>query len=405
MAKRHCSGRNSLGKSRHGQGGVAVILALIFLVIALGIIISGTTSMRTHRINAETWFKLHGQANAFAKAGLTEALAWYRRQSTQPVTTFAPALDQGAVPPVLDTMDPAVGLVREFEITGSLYGRYEVPLNEVEDISLSRGMMSDCGGVWLLLSRGYVYRRNDPTKEFNETPNTVLTRTHLTTEIRRFTLTPPAKAAICAPSGTDLDIYGSNSKVYGEDYPAVAYLRNTGLPTLQGTITGGSQQIPASAGDPIPTPEEAFGIPAVFGDLSKDDLRSLSDVIVETSLDFPCPMAKNTIVFADCSLSFDSTRPLKLNNGAGILIVDGNLYINAGINPCYFTGFIYVTGNVYIYATSVVRGQIVAKGRYYQYSASDAVEVEYDDGAIEALLAEIGQYRFSRTTTNPHEKD
>ena len=61
-----------------------------------------------------------------ADAGIVDAYAWLRRQQVQPVTTFAPRRDLAAVPPVNETDDPTLGLVREVELLPSLWGRYEV---------------------------------------------------------------------------------------------------------------------------------------------------------------------------------------------------------------------------------------------------------------------------------------
>src|SRR5262249_6074810 len=111
---------------RQGERGIALVFALFFTIIALGVTIAGTLFMRANRERLETAFASHGQAVEFARSGLVEALGWFRKQTAQPVTAFQPQLDETARPPVLDTSEPDVGIVREFQISGSLWGRYEV---------------------------------------------------------------------------------------------------------------------------------------------------------------------------------------------------------------------------------------------------------------------------------------
>ncbi len=382
---------------RGRPGGSALIMGLVFAILATSLMLAGLVAMQSNRLTGETWFRMRGQASAFAKAGLVEALSWFRKQSAQPVTTFAPKKDTTAVPPILDTDDPSIGLVREFEISGALWGRYEVPLSEVEDISSSRGVPAGSGTVWKLVSRGIVFKRVSPSVPYNQAPNQVLARGELATEIRRFALTPPAKAAICSPQGSSIAISGTNSQIMGGSMPALAYLRNTGSPSVSGsTIQGGTYVIPPDPSDPIPTVEEAFGTEAVFGGVNEEDIRSMADLVVTSNAQFPSPVPPNTVVFADCDLSFSTAHPLKLSNGSAIIYVKGNVTIQQGVNPCYFSGFLYVTGNFSMRATSVLRGQVVALGSVHVSTSADTAEVDYDEAILNVLMEEIGQYRISR---------
>src|SRR5690606_18676464 len=149
--------------------GIAFVLGFFFAIIVAGLVATGTLVLSSTRTRTEVNFRLHGQAAQFARAGLTEALGWFRRQTTQPVTVFAPVLDTTVTPPVLDTMDPDVGIVREFEIAGVIWGRYEVwkawagdpdperlawrQQVQVEDISAERGI-AGAGNVWRVRSVG-----------------------------------------------------------------------------------------------------------------------------------------------------------------------------------------------------------------------------------------------------------
>ena len=116
-------------------------------------------------------------------------LGWFRKSPVQPVTAFTPVLDPAASPPVLETNDPVVGLMREFQISGPIWGRYEVwkqwdadpdpqrlawrQRMQAQDISARVGATGN-GNVWKLKSVGFVFRRIDPNVAFDQYPNQVL---------------------------------------------------------------------------------------------------------------------------------------------------------------------------------------------------------------------------------------
>ncbi|MEO6595405.1 MAG: hypothetical protein ABIP94_11695, partial [Planctomycetota bacterium] len=167
---------------RSGERGVALILAILFTIIVVGITVTGSLILRAHQSKTKVNFVARGQAVQFSKSGLIEALGWLRKQTAQPVTDFEPQLNTGVSPPILDTINPIVGIAREFQITNSVWGRYEVwkdwaadpdPVRlawrnqmQCEDISSMRGNLSP-GSVWRLRSLGYVFRRLDSTVPFN----------------------------------------------------------------------------------------------------------------------------------------------------------------------------------------------------------------------------------------------
>src|SRR5262245_58891014 len=176
---------------------MALIWSLFAAVVTSGIIVAGTTTFLAIDKLGTAEFRVDGQARAVAEAGMTDSLAWYRRQTVQPVATFAPQRNLVATPPLNETDDPAIGIVREYEINmPSLWGRYEVrkpvaaetwtdanangrydygeayvdangngkrdAARELQDITLARGM-SGSGGVWRILSHGMIFRRTDPS--------------------------------------------------------------------------------------------------------------------------------------------------------------------------------------------------------------------------------------------------
>ncbi len=172
--------------SRADERGLALILGLLLTIIVSGLTVTGTLLLRAHLQKNRTSFAAKSQALQVARSGLAEGLNWLRRQTSQPVLAFAPQLNTGATPQVLDTIDPNIGLVREFKITGKTWARYEVwkdwPGDPVparlawrqqyrcEDISSPRAQMG-AGAVWRLRSIGYIYDRVDGNVAFNQAPN------------------------------------------------------------------------------------------------------------------------------------------------------------------------------------------------------------------------------------------
>ena len=85
------------GEDRSGERGVALVLAVLFTIVVVGITVTGTLILQAHRSKTSTNFITHGQAVQFSKSGLIEALGWMRKQTSQPVVTFSPQLDLSAM--------------------------------------------------------------------------------------------------------------------------------------------------------------------------------------------------------------------------------------------------------------------------------------------------------------------
>src|SRR5688572_28549507 len=107
--------------NRETERGVVLLWAVMVLVVLLGVIASGIESQMALDRWSRTALARHGQARAVAEAGVVDAFAWFRRQQVQPVSTFAPRRDLAAVPPINETDDPTIGLVRDYEIQPSLW--------------------------------------------------------------------------------------------------------------------------------------------------------------------------------------------------------------------------------------------------------------------------------------------
>ncbi len=402
--------RSSLVSSRHAmdrarERGMALIFALFFAIIALGITMSGAIFVQAHRDSTSIHFASNGQAMEFARSGLIEAIGWYRKQTAQPVTTFSPQLDAAATPPLLDTIDPDIGIAREFEISGSLWGRYEVWKdwsadpdaerlafrNQVRciDISDERGNLSP-GSVWRIRSVGYVFRRQDPTLAFDATPNRVVAKEVVETEIRRLALQPPGQAALCTRTASTCRIF-TRGRIYGGNTAAGIYHQiSTGSVTVSGTgalVTGGIS--------PNATYDDSMT--AVFG-VSLTELKGMADSILVDPDEFPSPLPKDAVVVADTNLIFDAARPL---SGTGVVVVNGNVTIEQS-SYSSFSGLLYVNGNLSVREPSELQGAIVVTGTVTVQGASDYATVTFDDGIVNRLRQTLGTYRQASATTRPY---
>jgi hypothetical protein len=387
--------RRAVG-DRNGERGLALVVAVFFAIIICGLVFSGTMALKTHRTKTETSYRLHGQAIQLARSGLYEALAWFRKQTSQPVVTFAPQRNTAATPPILDTEDPDIGTVREVEIAGSIWGRYEVwkrwdtdpdPVRlawrnrvRAEDVSLQRGAAT-LGTVWRVRSIGIIYLRKDASRPYHQAPNQVLARDLAETELRRLTLAPPGQAAICTstPSGSSVNNRG---KVSGTPGAGIFYRAAAGNPTVAAGSVIGLPPL-SSSGTYNSTTKAVFGV-------TEDELRSLADDIVTTSASFPSPLPTASLLFAETNLTFDAARPLR---GNGIVYVRGNVVLTAGSNS-WFTGLLYATGTVTITAPCELSGTVVALGRVTVAGAMDIANVTFDEAVLNKLRTESGQYRI-----------
>ncbi|MBI5853101.1 MAG: hypothetical protein HZB39_18985 [Planctomycetes bacterium] len=383
-----------------GERGNALILAMFFVVVAASLVFVGALSTDTMRDRTTTQFRLRSQASQFARSGLTEAISWFRRQTTQPVTAFAPSNDLLASPPRIDTDEPDIGLVREFRIEGRIWGRYEiwkpwsadpvpgrVPLrNALQALDVSTERTFGPGGTaWRLRAVGYVFDRRNEALGFDTAPNHVLARQVFEAEILRLRLSPPGAAALSIRDGSAVTIR-ANARVDGGTTGAGVYSKNgTGSPSVAGVLTG-SPGFSSDANYSCST-ETVFGV-------SERDLVTTADLVVESSQDLPSTLPANALVVIDAgNITFDSTHPLR---GSAVVYVRGDVTIAAG-SASSFSGLLYVAGNLRITAPADVDGSIVvADGHTAELiGTGDWVRVAYDSEILDHLRREIGQYRIT----------
>ncbi len=389
-------------QSRIEERGNALILAIFLLIITIGLTVSSAEFLKAHKTKADVSFTLYGQASQFAQAGLTEATNWFRRQTVQPVTTFAPVLDNLATPPIVDTVDADVGLVREFQIRGTLWGRYEIWKQwdtdpdaerlswrqnlQAKEISEQRGH-PQAGAIWRIKSVGYVVNFQDGNVAYNQPPNEILATEMLESEISRIVLTPPGAAALAVGDGNSAVINAMGRIIGGGGGAGITYPSGSGTPN---DGPAGDNRVTGLPGmSPIPdyddSPEAVFGV-------SENDLRSMADIVVADMANFPVPVPQNKIVFVDhANVAFDAATPLL---GTGIVYCVGKVALSQGSNSS-FSGLLYANGNLVIREPSEIRGAVIATGNVTIQGSKEFATLRYDAGILDALRDSFSNYRFS----------
>ncbi len=380
---------------RRRESGSTLIWALVAFIVVGGVVIAGTQTLRATSRQVEITFRTEAQALDVARAGIIDAFAWFRRQTSQPVATFAPSLDLSASPPINETDDPSIGLVRDFEISPGYRARYEVrryvdldangaidPGEGVADLTDLR-QLSGAGVVWKVESRGFVYRQIDSSVAWDQDPNYRVAGAIASSEIRQLAVVPPGEAAICCNTGSGVTT-GSKSRLIATGATAIVHAETTGTPNTSGAEIAADQ---TSAG--IPDYDASWN--AVFG-ATPGELREMATLRLEAGASIPSPLPDLAFVFAEGDITVTSAAPLQ---GTGLIVVDGDLTLEAG-NNSYFTGIIYVTGNYVQRAPSLVRGTVIVLGTAEVRGSGDIAELVFEADVTNLINGEIGPYRLSR---------
>lgn len=404
------------------ESGVILIWAVLCLVLIAGIIFAGNTEYRALDEISKSAYAAGGQAHAVAEAGVIDAYAWIRRQSTQPVTAFTPQLDPEAHPPINETEDPTVGLARTFEVAPGLWARYVVARGEppepysdangngrfdpgepyedlngdrrrtpgtgTRDVTSERGLPG-AGTVWLIESLGRIYRRSDWALPLGVGPNVQVASARIATEVRRLTVIPPAAAALCSRRG-DLVVVGSRGRIRGDT--AIAYAEHTGAPTtFEGEVPGARTAVPGYS-DYV---EDVFGV-------SWSLLKSMADISTSDPEEgVPATIPDFSLVVISGDVKFTQKRPLR---GTAIVVVEGDCEIESGSNS-FFNGVLYVQGNLKARAPSYLRGTVIVTGESdIQGTGGDYCEIEHDPDTLNLLQVKMGQYRYTKARYTPAPK-
>ncbi|MBK8096162.1 MAG: hypothetical protein IPK26_03595 [Planctomycetes bacterium] len=365
------------------EAGSALIWSLFFVSVTTGLMLSHSWEMRANRKQMDVRFRQIEHARSFAKSGLVETASWFQKQTVQPVTVFAPRREPTAEPPIDETDEPTIGLVREFEVRGSLWGRYEIRKDETVDVSANYGAAA--GTVWDVGARGILFQRLDAGKAFDRYPNFVIAVQTTRTEVRTMIVNLPAPTALVIPDPGNLTMTG------------------TGV-----TISGGSQAGIAcdSALAPLATPPSVSGSPAVLPlpglqvgpeslfAMRAEKLELLADLTV-TSEEWPVrrPLA-DRFAFASSTMVVLETAPLL---GSGVLFVNGSMKVAPGSNS-EFEGLIVINGDASLHGPFSVRGSLVVSGHLELHSESGPVELIYDTAVLTRVQDQLGRYHKSKET-------
>jgi len=362
--------------------GTALAYAL-GLVLICSMLMAGGAGLIVGSLKGGSVHLARSQVENVTKAGFRDAVMWFRRCETQPVTVFDPTYD--------DSEDPKIGLVSSFPInvTQGVWGRYEVDRNAVRDLSSQKGRDAR-GTVWEIPTTGYVYEAKDPTKPFDSPPNKIVARTSMIGEITRITITLPP-SAIISYRGMQITI-GSNVIVNGGDegsgIAGVTHESGTGKTNIHGEVTGDPPIVQIDNMD--------IEVLTVFG-VSQEELRNMCDYVVDDVEELPYPLPEMVFVYINGNVSFSKTTPL---TGGGLLFVNGNVSIPAGTGS-EFTGLVYVMDEFSAAAQLEITGSLVVRGSIAITGGPGQSIITYDAEVLEALNRSISQYRESKSIHIP----
>lgn len=395
-------------KRRH-ESGMAMVTVLMLTSVML--LLAGASTRLIIRSQKDTseQFTAHAQAGNVAQAGLQDAIGWFkdsdRAQPVQaPVT--ASCADEGFNPVYSEdeleseTIDEDTGIVRDYRISGNIYGRYIVPRNDcdspknqaVKDVSVQRGKTSASaipnGTVWSIFSKGIVYIREDFTKNSDsysftlgpdEAPNRILSQASVQSEIVRIAMrAPTSPVSVTASSGGHT--FGNRCHLIGDDNAtsAINYFSGGSLPSAS-LITPNTLAMREANPERLTT--EAF-----FG-ATQNELRGLSDRVYNNLGSIP-ERINFSITYLQGDFTFTPAKPLI---GEGLLYVDGNLTLAASSNSL-FTGIIYVNGQLNIGRDNSLSGAVIAS-RVNCNVTSGNTSLEYNHNVVRNTQNRLGLYR------------
>lgn len=385
-----------------GRKGSVIFLVIVFIasLALVGVAMQWLQVMNKSSMHQRNQF---AQGDNIARAGLTDAMSWFKRQSCQPVRqtscggytypdmAFFPRVASG------DTIDEGIGLVHEYPITSDsfLWARYEVRRScvapnsptyaslAVHDVSPLRiqGANAGDGLVWQISSIGYVYRKLNGSVPYNQSPNQIVSQAAATTEIRRVGISLPANAAAITVNASNVSLTNGSRLLGGS---------NIGLLYNTGTVPAGSAPyVIPNSNNSGPNPIDPQSIFSV----TPADLKLVADYLFPSGAILPPTLPTMAIVYIDGNASFDTTHQLI---GSGILYVNGNLTVASNPNTL-FSGVIFVTGNVNITGPASISGSLIAQGSLTLATGSDISEVTYDGNIINTVRQQVTQYRENKS--------
>lgn len=412
---------HSLSRVFSSPRGSALVIAVVLMLVASMLIVVGARLLSDMNKQTQQQTLAVAEAENAARAGLTDAIDWFGRQtlSSPYVSYYFP--NSGATPvpnPAYsyiddpfaptqnavkqDTMDDSIGIVQQYPINGAnlrltnttnLWARYEVhrqsnpatPVpaptatytwsQSVHDITGEKvtTALNGQGLIWSLYSTGYIYINNDPTQPYNQSPNKVLATAQMSTEIRKLGLSlPVTAAAICHDmAGIVVNNNGVINALSGGQtyYSAGAYLNygNTSYPTV---ASGGKISPSNLSVDRSQAPNWVVVNPVNIFGMSNTTIKSLADFKGDASN----PLVINgsdKLSYFNGNLTFDPASPVSyyqnqyLNGvGTGVIYVDNGNFtlkpVSATQTGAFFNGVIFCNGYVTIGEGNQVSGCVMA---------------------------------------------
>jgi hypothetical protein len=262
----------------------------------------------------------------------------------------------------------------------------------VHDVSgerLFNGEKDGNGYIWLITSKGYIYKRTNPAVAFNVSPNKIISSSKVSTEIRRITKQLQQTFAVYVYSGDNV-VFNTMGRIRGQ----------TGA---IGRTTGAAPNVVAgSSATCITTPLFPTGlvnhnVSYVLG-VSTNELKILADFVVNNVTDLPVTTPDMSLVYINGDATFGPTT--RVLSGSGLMFVFGNLTLNTATLNHQFRGLIYCTGRATIREGSLIRGCLVAYGglTLSNAGAMQPAEIDYDSGMLTMVDAQICRYREMKST-------
>lgn len=422
--------------------GLALVNVLVFAVFATAFLIA-SVQFTASSLKAGRKTGANAQAYNVALAGINHAVSWMQRQSTQPVLVFDPAASSSATPDEdsqTKVGEDQLGLVEEFPIdaANNLYGRYEVgrsanapirtgvaqagahsalhspdPTWVAKDVALMRGQ-TNAGTTWQIRSRGYVFKRPNPTDAFSmASPAPTRPRQIVTLEAEvKSTTYAFYDAAVYSyknsPGGGDEVTFNESGnstqpRLDASGTPGRAWLSRmdtnemTGVSELSWTDGGATSG--NGSGTNIST-SLATHLFKVFGVNSVAEVKNMASTVYTAIAQVPTPLPGMSFVYLDGggsgNFTFDDGKPLE---GGGILFVYGNLNLNCNAKANNWDGLIFVTGNVLLDDTVNIDGAVIVGGNFTMDAGDDKQpKITYSDTTLGNVAAALGTYRLERST-------
>lgn len=416
--------------SRRSQQGIALVVVLMMTALLVMFIGLGMRLTINSMQDSNKQFQRQAQASNIARAGLQDAIGWFKRQSTQPVrnnvasppyscsTNPSVAADMAfnplsnADPLLSDTDDATIGLVKDIRLSGSLYGRYVVKRqgcsttvdpHAAHDYSEEKGKGANGDGlIWYMESQGILYQRNSWSKtngKFNDGPdqggNIILQKSSAAVEIQRLKIDPrPFPISLSKASGS-----ASSSNVNSRcNIMADQTGTSGGVYTYNATVNGSATCSLPTTGACVPAapaPQAHQSVDLVFG-VTQVELKALADYIYSNVSNIPKKLAPGIHYLeggGTGTFTFNSSKPL---TGSGVLFVNGNLTLSDGASSS-FNGVVYVTGTLTVGNGNSLGGATVAQS--LQCSPGNGVAViEYSSKVVQQIKNTLGLYRENALT-------